>query len=148
MKTLLGQTAPVEMEVRLLGSVNWGEVWDQISRQADVLNLSSVCLDVDAPAWYEGYHRRWTCPGQSGGPLSVWRVELPLLGHGHIIGRLSVSGSRDQECIAEKLTALSRIVEQAEMLASEISLPAELALRSATAGLSKSAVKSPIAVSL
>ncbi len=147
-KVLLGQTAPVEMKVRLLGSVNWEEVWDQITRQAEVLNLSSVCLDVDAPAWYEGYHHRWTRPGQAGGPLTMWRVELPLLGHGHLIGRLSVSGSRDQECIAEKLAVLSRIVEQAETLASEISLPAELALRSATVSSSKSAEKTPIAVSL
>ena len=90
-------------------------------------NLDTVCLDVNAPAWHEGYHRRWSRGGAEGDALTVWRVELPLFGNGQILGRLSVSGSHDRECIAEKLEALSRLVEQAEALASAISLPAALA---------------------
>ncbi len=130
LKSLRGQVAPVEMEVRLQGSADWAELWHQITGQAEELNLASVCLDVNAPVWHEGYHRRWARKGGDGDQLSVWRVELPLLGHGQLIGRLSVSGSRDQECIAEKLVAFSRIVERAESLASEISRPAAMASKS------------------
>lgn len=126
---LRGQAAPVEMEVRLQGSADWAELWDQIARQAEDLNLNSVCLDVNAPAWHEGYHRRWTRARIPGDKLSVWQVELPLLGQGHLIGRLIVSGSRDRECIAEKLVVLSKIVERAETLASKICEPAVLASR-------------------
>jgi len=117
---LRGRSAPVEMEVRLQGEADWAEVWNQITEQAEELNLASVFLDVNAPVWHEGYHRRWTRKDQPGDALSVWRVDLPLLGHGQLIGRLSVSGSRDRECIAEKLMVLSRIVARAETLASEI----------------------------
>jgi len=132
---LRGRSAPVEMEVRLQGEADWAEVWNQITEQAEELNLASVFLDVNAPVWHEGYHRRWTRKDQPGDALSVWRVDLPLLGHGQLIGRLSVSGSRDRECIAEKLMVLSRIVARAETLASEIA-------RAAMA--SKSGVYAPI----
>ena len=119
------------MEVRLQGNADWGEVWIGIARSAESLNLDTVCLDVNAPAWHEGYHRRWARGIADGDGLSVWRVELPLFGNGQILGRLSVSGSHDRACIAEKLAALSRLVEQAEALASAISLPAALASRRA-----------------
>ena len=127
---LRGRSSPVEMEVRLQGTADWGEVWTGIARCAEGLNLDTVCLDVNAPAWHEGYHRRWARGGAAeGDESSVWRVELPLFGNGQILGRLSVSGSHDRECIAEKLATLSRLVEQAEALASAISLPAALASR-------------------
>jgi len=128
---LRGQTAPVEMEVRLQGSADWSELWNQIALQAADLNLNSFCLDVNAPAWHEGYHRRWNRARSSSDKLSHWQVELPLLGHGQLIGRLTVSGSRDRECIAEKLVVLSKIVEQAETLASRICEPSMLASRPA-----------------
>lgn len=129
--SLRDRHAPAELLVRLQGSADWGGVWDWITSQAEDLGLDSVCLDVNAPAWHEGYHRRWARRGAGGDVAAVWRVELPLLGHGRLIGRLSVSGSREQECIAEKLVALSRIVEIAEILAAEVSRPAEIASRSA-----------------
>ncbi len=131
LKTLRGQIEPVEMIVRLQGTADWAELWNQITGQAEELNLTSVCLDVNAPVWHEGYHRRWARQGQVGDELSVWRVELPLIGNGQLIGRLSVCGSRDRECIAWKLVAFSRIVERAETLMSEISLPAAQASRNA-----------------
>jgi len=127
--TLRGQKAPVEMEVRLQGSADWGEVWLGIAAQAESLNLISVRLDVNAPAWHEGYHRRWTRKGIEGDALVLWSVDLPLFGHGQVIGRLSVSGARGEDCIAAKLAALSNVVERAEALASEITLPAHLASR-------------------
>jgi len=89
-----------------------------------------ICLDVNAPAWHEGYHRRWT-RGTEGDALGYWSVELPLFGNGQILGRLSVSGSHERDRIAENLAALSRLVEQAEALAAAISLPAALASRRA-----------------
>lgn len=108
----------VELEVRLQGTHGWGAVWERIVHDARSLNLTSVCLDVNAPAWHEGYHRRWAQGAGAEDPLHVWRVELPLLVHGQLVGRLTVSGERADGCMAEKLAALSAVVRSTEALLS------------------------------
>ncbi len=147
LKSLRGQTAPVEMEIRLQGTADWAELWNQITGQAEELNLASVCLDVNAPVWHEGYHRRWARHGHDGDALSTWRVELPLLSHGQLLGRLSVSGLRDGECIARKLVALSRILQRAEEFASEICRPAAMASQSGEYTPIVARIPAPITVS-
>ena len=49
----------------------------------------------------------------------LWRLDLPLLSNGDVIGRLSVAGTRDAEPIADKLLTLSKIIETAELGAEE-----------------------------
>jgi len=113
----------VELEVRLQGTAQWEEVWTEITTRAIVLNLTSVHLDVNAPAWHEGYHRRWSMRSQPQDQLKNWRVELPLLGHGQVIGRLVVFGDRGSDCIGEKLVALSDLAKRVEQLAVDATLP-------------------------
>jgi len=108
-----GGTA-VDMEVRLQGSHGWGAVWQGIVHDAEELHLTAVCLDVNAPVWHEVYHRRWRRAGAADDPLTVWRVELPLVADGQLVGRLTVSGERANGCMAEKLAALSAVVRTAE----------------------------------
>jgi len=108
----------VEMEVRLQGSADWTDVWTQITNTAEEYRFAAVTLDLNAPAWHEGYHRRWTRVGVPEDPLTCWRVDLPLMSQGQIIGRLSVSGNRDGESLVETLSALGRILAQTETLAS------------------------------
>jgi UDP-GlcNAc:undecaprenyl-phosphate GlcNAc-1-phosphate transferase len=106
-----------EMEVRLQGTADWSEVWKQITETAEEFRFSSVTLDLNAPAWHEGYHRRWTRVGAAEDPLTSWHVDLPLLCGEQIIGRLSVAGNRAEESFAETMGALARILEQTETLA-------------------------------
>ncbi len=106
--------AAVDVEVRLQGSHGWGGVWQGIVHDAEELHLTAVCLDVNAPVWHEGYHRRWRRAGAADDPLTVWRVELPLVADGQLVGRLTVSGERADGCMAEKLAALSAVVRTAE----------------------------------
>lgn len=113
-KAVGGRT--VELEVRLQGTHGWGALWEGIVQDAQTLDLTGVCLDVNAPAWHEGYHRRWQQSGVTDDPLTVWRVELPLVAHGQLVGRLTVSGERADGCMAEKLAALSAVVRAAESL--------------------------------
>jgi len=107
----------VEMEVRLQGSADWSDVWKQITETAEEFRFLSVTLDLNAPAWHEGYHRRWTRVGVQENPLTSWRVDLPLMCHDQIIGRLSVAGNRQDESLGETLAALGRILAQTETLA-------------------------------
>lgn len=105
-----------DMEVRLQGSHGWESLWWGIVHDAEALDLTAVYLDVNAPAWHEGYHRRWQRAGVTDDPLTVWKVELPLSTDGQPVGRLTVSGERADGCMAEKLAALSAVVRSAESL--------------------------------
>lgn len=120
LKRASGSHPSVELEVRLQGSADWQSVWQEVTRSAEDLNLHTVCLDVNAPAWHEGYHRRWDRLGKSHPELKLWRVELPLFGHGQVLGRLTVVGVRDDVPIAGKMQMLSEIVDAAEIRATEI----------------------------
>ncbi len=109
-----GDSADVELEVRLQGVGNWSTVWNEITRTASDLNLLQLRLDVNAPVWHEGYHRRWDRGGKAVAEYEVWRVELPLFGCGQVLGRLTVIGVRDSRPIVEKMAILSRIADAVE----------------------------------
>jgi UDP-GlcNAc:undecaprenyl-phosphate GlcNAc-1-phosphate transferase len=120
LKSATGDRHHVETEVRLHGSAHWGDVWKDITARADVLNLQTVCLDVNAPVWHEDYHVRWDRVGSSAPPFRLWKAEIPLFGQGHAIGRLTVCGPRDEVPIGEKLALLSEIVDTAELRVAEV----------------------------
>ena len=48
-----------QLQVRLQGSADWPELWHSMLVSAQKMKLSSLCLDVNAPALHEGYHARW-----------------------------------------------------------------------------------------
>ncbi len=106
-----------DVEVRLQGVGDWRTVWGEITRTAEELNLTTVRLDVNAPAWHEGYHRRWDRGGKAVPEYEVWRVELPLFGGGQVLGRLTVVGVRDGQSITEKLAILTRLASAVEVRA-------------------------------
>lgn len=120
-----------DVEVRLQGVGNWRTVWHEITRTAEELNLTTVRLDVNAPAWHEGYHRRWDRGGQAIPEYEVWRVELPLFGCGQVLGRLTVIGKRDGQSITEKLAILTRLAlaveTQAALIADTVRTPLAVA---------------------
>jgi UDP-GlcNAc:undecaprenyl-phosphate/decaprenyl-phosphate GlcNAc-1-phosphate transferase len=108
----------VELSVRLQGTGNWAEVWKRLVGQADELGLRSVRLDVNAPAWHEGFHGRWDRKSQAGDPLGLWRLDLPVFGHGQLIGRLTVAGERtDDAPVADQFARLARTVAAVELAA-------------------------------
>ncbi|HET6574895.1 MAG TPA: MraY family glycosyltransferase [Fimbriiglobus sp.] len=122
----------VELSVRLQGTGDWAEVWRRLVAQADDLELSSVRLDVNAPAWHEGFHGRWDRKSQAGDPLGAWRLELPVFGHGQLIGRLSVAGERtDDAPVADQFARLARTVAAVELAAGLTLTPPPVPVRTA-----------------
>jgi UDP-GlcNAc:undecaprenyl-phosphate GlcNAc-1-phosphate transferase len=113
----------IEMEVRLQGTAEWEHVWKEITGRAADLSLTAVYLDVNAPLWQEGYHRRWETRGHQPDHLTGWRVDLPLVGHGQVIGRLTVFGDRGDACMGDRLTEVSALARKAEELAYHATLP-------------------------
>jgi UDP-GlcNAc:undecaprenyl-phosphate GlcNAc-1-phosphate transferase len=113
-----------ELAVRLQGTADWDEVWQDLTGCAGAMNLQTVCLDVNAPALQENYHARWDRAGPGFPETHLWRVEIPLFGHGQPIGRLAIAGGRDDEPITDKLLTVAKIIETAEVRASEITTQA------------------------
>lgn len=104
-----------ELAVRLQGTADWAEVWEDVTGCAGPLNLQTVCLDVNAPALQEDYHARWDRAAGGVPETHLWRLEVPLFGQGQPIGRLTVVGGRDDEPIMDKMLTLSKIIETAEV---------------------------------
>jgi len=108
-----GSKRPWELAIRLQGEADWDQVWEDLTGVADRLNFQTIGLDVNAPAMHENYHARWDRPG---GPSEgfLWRLEIPLIGNGMPIGRLSVSAERDDQLLPDALQVLVKMVEMAE----------------------------------
>lgn len=121
--TVTRPTADYELEVRLQGTAEWDDMWKEITGRAADLSLTAVYLDVNVPFWQEGYHRRWEKRTHQPDHLTGWRVDLPLVGHGQVIGRLTVFGDRGKSCIGDRLSELSELARKAEELAFDATLP-------------------------
>jgi UDP-GlcNAc:undecaprenyl-phosphate GlcNAc-1-phosphate transferase len=122
-----------ELAVRLQGTADWDEVWQDLTGCAGPMNLQTVYLDVNAPALQEDYHARWDRAGPGFPETHLWRVEIPLFGNGQPIGRLLISGGRDDEPIADKLLTVAKIIETAEVRAAEVTARAPATPKAAPA---------------
>jgi UDP-GlcNAc:undecaprenyl-phosphate GlcNAc-1-phosphate transferase len=106
---------PHQLEVRLQGSADWRELWRALTDSAVQMNLSLVCLDVNAPAIHEGYHARWDrCDSELDNPQVPWRAEIPLVVGEQVVGRLEVAGRRDHQPVHQKVAAVARLAEEVE----------------------------------
>ena len=115
--------APWELSVRLQGTADWDQVWQELTESADEMNLYSLCLDVNAPALHENYHARWDRRGPTQPDGFAWRLELPLFGNGQLLGRVTVAGSRDGTPLTDTLVTLAKIIEGAEARATVLTTP-------------------------
>jgi UDP-GlcNAc:undecaprenyl-phosphate GlcNAc-1-phosphate transferase len=112
-----------EIEVRLHGNVDWKELWQQITACAPQLNLGLARLDINAPAINEDYHARWTdgAPGEDfEDAAALWSAEIPLVARGRTVGRVAVTGRRDEQPIWEKIATLARLVQDFETTVSQL----------------------------
>ncbi|MBV9125012.1 MAG: glycosyltransferase, partial [Planctomycetes bacterium] len=100
-----------QLQVHLQGSVNWKELWEQLTWNAFELNLNSLCLDVNAPVMQESYHARWNRFGTQGDEAADWHLEIPLLFGKAGVGRVQLSGPLVQEANWGKLARIARTVE-------------------------------------
>jgi UDP-GlcNAc:undecaprenyl-phosphate GlcNAc-1-phosphate transferase len=101
-------------EVRLQGSVDWGELWRELRLYANRVNLQCVCLDVNAPALHEGYHARWFRATDDEETSCLWRAEIPLSVCGQIMGHLEIAGEWDEGPVWRHIAGLARLMEEFE----------------------------------
>jgi UDP-GlcNAc:undecaprenyl-phosphate GlcNAc-1-phosphate transferase len=112
-----------EIEVRLHGKVDWNELWQQITACGTQLNLGRARLDINAPAINEGYHAQWTGADAAADldeSAVLWSAEIPLVAQGRTVGRVAVTGRRDDQPIWEKIATLARLAQDFEATASQL----------------------------
>jgi UDP-GlcNAc:undecaprenyl-phosphate GlcNAc-1-phosphate transferase len=112
-----------QLVVRLQGSADWNELWKHVTTYAEQLELASVCLDVNAPALHEGYHARWGRVQSDVENPSFWRAEIPLAAGGQVVGRLEITGLRDDEPVWEKIALAGKIIEDVEAVLTSLTAP-------------------------
>lgn len=106
---------PRQLEIRLHGKVDWRELWLRILAWDTLLHLSSVRLDVNAPALGEGYHARWDRGhGAAEDEDILWHTQLPLTVKGRTIGKLEISGRRDGQSIGDKIALVAQMLQDFE----------------------------------
>ncbi len=115
-----GTPAGAELAIRLQGSIDWDQVWSELSGAAMDADLQSLALDVNAPSLHENYHAQWDRPVRAISDAHWWRVEIPLFTQGHLLGRLAITGWRDDRPIGDTLQRLARIVEATELRAAAL----------------------------
>jgi len=114
-----GRTDCRESAVQLQGTADWDGLWRELIAAAEDYRLQSLRLDVNAPAWHEAFHGRWDrADSQVGlaGLTGVWKLELPVYGHGQIVGKLVVAGLPGADPVAAQLIRLSAVLRATETI--------------------------------
>lgn len=138
------QTRPRTTEVHIQGSVPWKDVWGRFTFQASELNLHSICLDVNAPFIHEAYHARWDCRAPRGELSSHWFAEMPLMAGGQVVGRVEVTGRRDDASVSSKIASLTELASYVEKV---VTLRAETVAAAAEAA-AEAPPRTPVRVEL
>jgi UDP-GlcNAc:undecaprenyl-phosphate GlcNAc-1-phosphate transferase len=118
-----GSIGPHHSAIQLQGCGAWTDQWATLTEAAEEMALKAMRLDINAPALHESYHGRWVNPcdeeDTEGGDTS-WNVAIPLLWRGQTVGRLEVSGGRDDQPVWQKIATLTKLVDELEQILCKI----------------------------
>lgn len=100
------------LEIHFQGNTSWSDLLQVVADQAFELNLTSVRVEVNAPAIQEHYvgHRHWSEEEPDG--ATFWRADLPVTIDNRMVGRLIVSGLNDAEPLVEKISTIVKLIEE------------------------------------
>jgi len=107
-------------EIHIQGTADWSRLWDTILELVPRLNLTKLCLKVNAPVIHERYHASWS---QNLGDLvdaNVWHAEIPLIAAGRTLGVVQVAGPSEGQSPSRKLVAMASLLENIEPMVCEI----------------------------
>ena len=123
-----------ETSIHLQGSREWNLLWKSVIEFAEKMQLVDVKLDINLASIQEGYHASWTrsCVSEK---RERWRTEIPLFAGEHLVGRMTISGSR-----REGISTCQAIDQLMKMLK-----PLELEIVSLSASFQSKATESSVA---
>ena len=118
-RSVRGPKDAVESAVQLQGSAEWKEFWRKLVRLAEALEVTSLRLDVNAPAWHESFHGRWDRSDSRVGvylAADYWRAEVPVAVQGAVVGKLSLVGSAARLPMVEQLGRMTAALPDVERI--------------------------------
>lgn len=107
---------------RLQGSRKWDLLWQSLIEFAEKMQLIEMMLDLNLASVQESYHASWRRPNQCE-RRERWRTEIPIFMDQHVVGHLTVSGTR--QLGTSCCEAISQLMDLLEPLESEIVALAE-----------------------
>jgi len=108
-----GSSKIQQSKVRLQGSREWGLLWATLTESADKLGLQHITLDLNLPQIHEGFHATWE-QALLGDRDRRWKMVLPLVANGQLLGHLTVCGERNGEPLCDDINLLLEICEPFE----------------------------------
>lgn len=103
-----------QIEARLQGSANWKDLWTTLTACAEELKLKRVRLNVHAPAIQECYFAQWGSFEEEAEHPNLWHAEIPVGFRQQSVGRLEITGQRDDAPVWEKILTIARCLEDFE----------------------------------
>jgi UDP-GlcNAc:undecaprenyl-phosphate GlcNAc-1-phosphate transferase len=131
---------PRHSAIRLQGSGAWTDLWASLTQPAEAMALKGIRLDINAPALHESFSARWLNPGEdeagaehAEAGIRVWSVAIPLMWRDQTVGRLEISGKRDNQPVWMKVAMLTTWVDELELtlcrIADDVGFPSGRALK-------------------
>jgi len=108
--TALGGPPASHASFQLQGSREWGTVWRQLMEAAREHSLGAVRLDIHMPWVREGFHGSWQQAHQET-IGRCWRLEIPLVHQGEVVGTLKIVGPQDEELRDASLERMPGVLE-------------------------------------
>lgn len=108
-----------QMTIQLQGSTNWDDLWNRLTAWAFEHQLLSISLDVNAPAWHEGYHGHWNLHQNDLQDKELWQFSLPLSIKTTVVGKMELRGSIRQP-FADVLAQMSAMIQEVEQVLATI----------------------------
>lgn len=111
----------------LQGEQDWDRIWEGMVEAAEQHGLVTLRLNLFLPHQHENFFATWK--RHSAHPEdNVWKMEVPFIAQGGVVGRLRVSGDlKMPSCISEMLRFLAYLesieLEVKRRLESGASLP-------------------------
>ncbi|MBN2023865.1 MAG: undecaprenyl/decaprenyl-phosphate alpha-N-acetylglucosaminyl 1-phosphate transferase [Pirellulales bacterium] len=88
-----------------LNAGQWGSIWSALLGSAVRFDWSEVSLAEKTPIRRKGYRAAWTSSQSTTGDPR-WRVDLPVMVAGHVVGHVTVTSTRNRNEASRDIQAL------------------------------------------
>jgi len=116
-KTLINRNNDSQITFQIQGTRQWDLLWQSLVEFGEKTELVDIKLDINLASIQEAYHASWRRPSKTE-KRERWRTEIPLFADQHVIGRLTVAGSRQNG--ASSCEAIDQLIGMLEPLEAEI----------------------------
>lgn len=116
--------SPRAHSVRLQGTMEWEDVWQELITSTKPLNLMRLRLNLHLPQLHEDFYATWRRRSRTRADRR-WTMEVPLVVDNTVVGTLSVVGVQDGGSVAPRVSDLAELVLPLEKHLEQVLRPVE-----------------------